>query len=323
MRSDAKVHLVCRDREVTADRTIELSRRALLRRGVGLFAWGSAVLAGQSRSAQATATRRNATRGANRASTSRASRQEALRQIPLRSLKEPLRGRVQKIVTDPTIYRRLPIQVIPCEPDLYLFLVRYPEVIVNMWQLMGVTKATIRRTGAYAYDAEDGAGTVSKVELVYGTRDQHLFLAEGFYEGPLVPRRVTGRCVLLLQSAYSQNQHQQSLVSNRLDVFLQLDRVGVELVAKTLHPLLGTTVDTNFVESTRFVGQVSQVAATNGPGVQRLASQLTKIEPQVRTKFLQIASAINQRAALRNMDETQQRVGQRLSDSAESASSRR
>ena len=82
-----------------------------------------------------------------------------MRQIPLRALKEPIRTRVQQVVTSPTIFRRLPVQVIPCDQELYLLLVRYPEIIVNMWQLMGVTRAVIRRTGAYAYDAEDGAGS--------------------------------------------------------------------------------------------------------------------------------------------------------------------
>jgi hypothetical protein len=253
----------------------------------------------------------------NRSNTSRATREQAVRQIPLRALKEPIRTRVQQVVTSPTIFRRLPIQVIPCDQELYLLLVRYPEIIVNMWQLMGVTNAMIRRTGAYAYDAQDGAGTVSRVELVYGTRDQHLFLAEGHYDGPMTPRRVTGRCVLLLTSGYAKGERQQTVISNRLDVFLQLDKVGVELVAKTLHPLLGKTVDTNFAESARFISQVSTVAETNGPGVQRLVSRLTKVQPEVRAQFAKITSSISQREALKRFGVPHDDATKRLSDRAE------
>lgn len=292
------------DYSLAANRLANLSRRSLLQWGAGLMA--SAVFAG--RTGPAGATR------ANRPSTSRAARQEAIRELPLRSLKEPLQSQIRQIVLDPTIYRRLPIEVIPCDPQLYLFLVRYPEVVVNMWQLMGVTQAVIKRTSAYAYDARDGAGTVSEVQLVYGTRDQHLFLAEGYYDGPLLPRRVTGRCALLLTSAYSDGEQQRSYISNRLDVFLQLDRVGVELVAKTLHPLLGRTIDTNFAESARFVGQVSFVAENNGPGVQRLASRLDNVQPQVRAKFARLASSINQRAALRQFETDSDDESQRVSD---------
>jgi len=315
MRSYAEQLLECSGQHESlggGERRMVLDRRRLLQ-------WSAGLLASTSFCTRLAAGRAEE---ATRASTSRASRQEAMRQLPLRSLKEPLRTRVQQIVTDPTIYRRLPIEVIACDPDLYLFLVRYPEVVVNMWQLMGVTKAVIRRSGAYAYDALDGAGTVSQVELVYGTRDQHLFLAEGYYEGPLLPRRVTGRCVLLLTSGYSQDLQERDYISNRLDVFLQLDKVGIEIVAKTLHPLMGRTVDTNFSQSARFISQVSRVAETNGPGVQRLVSQLTKVQPEVRTQFAKIASSVNQRATLDKMDLS--RAGQsgetrRLTDAIETA----
>jgi hypothetical protein len=250
----------------------------------------------------------------NRPSTSRVAREKAMREIPFASLQEPLRSKVQNIVSKPTIYRRMPIEVVPCDPELHVFLVRYPEIVVNMWQLMGVTKVTMKRTGLYAYDAQDGAGTVSQVELVYSTREKHLFLAEGYYEGPLLPRRVTGRCALLLQAAYSRNDAQLDYISNRLDVFVQLDNVGAELVAKTLHPLMGRTVDSNFAETIRFLGQVSHVAESNGSGMQRLVTRLTNVEPTVRTRFAQIATTLNQRAIMRSMADSPSDPAERVGD---------
>ncbi|MFW6168880.1 MAG: hypothetical protein ACODAD_00220 [Planctomycetota bacterium] len=275
-------------------RLTDINRRTLLQWGGGLLT--SVMLGSWSVPALGSKT--------NESSTSRASREEAIREIPLQSLEEPLQKRIKEVVLKPTLYRRLPVEVIPCEPELYLFLVRYPEVVVNMWQLMGVTEAVIKRTGPYVYEAQDGAGTVSEVQLVYGHRDQHVFLAEGHYEGPLLPRPITGRCVLLLTSAYSTDKQKRTYVSNRLDVFLQLDRVGVEVVAKTLHPLLGKTVDTNFSESARFVSQVSFVAKNNGPGVQHLVSRLDKVQPEVRARFARITSAINQHATLKQFETT-------------------
>ncbi len=284
------------------------SRRAFLQWSAGLVAWATF----------AERPRQGCAESPNRPSTTRASQDQAVHDMPINSLPEPIRAKIQQIVVKPTIYRRLPIEVIPCDPDLYVFLVRYPEVIVNMWQIMGVTKVVVKRTNAYAYDAQDGAGTVSQIELVYGTREKHLFMADGYYEGPLLPRRVTGRCVLLLNSAFSRDAQQRPFVSNRLDVFVQLDNVGAEIVAKTLHPLMGRTIDKNFSESARFVGQLSHVAETNGPGVQRLVSRLDRIDPGVRTQFAQITSAMNQRAALRNIgspaEESPQRISDRRSD---------
>jgi hypothetical protein len=241
-------------------------------------------------------------------------REEATREIPLANLQEPLRSRIHQVITRPTIYRRMPIEVVPCDPDLYVFLVRYPEVVVNMWQLMGITRVTIQRKAPYVYDAQDGAGTVSQVELVYGTRAKHLFLADGYYEGPLLPRRVTGRCVLLLRSDYRCDEGQHDHVTNQLDVFLQLDNTGAEIVARTLQPLLGRTADSNFVETVRFVSQVSHVAETNGPGVERLVTRLTNVEPSVRDRFSQLATTLHQRAVMRAIANSPDEPAARLGD---------
>ena len=103
-------------------------------------------------------------------------------------------------------------------------------------------------------------------------------------------------------------------VSNRLDAFVQLDNVGAELVAKTLHPLMGRTADSNFAETMKFVGQVCHVAETNGPGVERLTTRLEKVEPNVRARFAEIANTINQRAIMREMASGQAAPEDRLGE---------
>jgi hypothetical protein len=307
MRIDAMGLPVCEQQNDSVRRPVaecRCGRRAFLQWVAGLFAVGAHAYSPRVADANTP----------SRPNTTRTAREEAQREVPLTNLQEPLRSKIRQIVMQPTVYRWMPIEVVPCDPDLYVFLVRYPEIVVNMWQLMGVTKVTIQRTGPYAYDAKDGAGTVSQVELVYGTREKHLFLAEGYYDGPLLPRRVTGRCAVMLSSAYSLDQAHQDYISNRLDVFLQVDKVGAEIVAKTLHPLMGKTVDSNFSETIRFLSQVSHVAESNGPGVQRLVTRLTNVEPSVRDRFSQITTTLNQRAIMRAMSEAREEPAERLGE---------
>lgn len=219
--------------------------------------------------------------------------------IPFERLTPQTQERLWGVVDRPTIHRRLPGQVIHCDPDLYVFFLRNPEVVVNMWQLMGITSLSVRRTGAYSFDARDGIGTQAKVELIYGTPDTHIFLADGAYEGPLLKRRTPGRCVLVLKSDYAQDSRERTQVSNQLDAFLQLDQAGAEVVARTLQPLIGKTADHNFGETLTFVSRVSQAVEKNATGVQRLASRLTGVDPNVREKFVAVATAANHRAMLR------------------------
>ncbi len=81
---------------------------------------------------------------------------------------------------------------------------------------------------------------------------------------------------------------------------------------------MGRTADSNFAETIRFLSQVSHVAESNGPGVQRLVTRLTNVEPAVRTRFSEIATTLNQRAIMRSMAESQadpaERVGDRVNE---------
>ena len=238
--------------------------------------------------------------------------QESIRAIPFDELKEDVRGKLWDVVQNPTIYRRLPVKVIDCDPEMYLFLVRYPEIIVNIWELMDVTRVQVQRTGPFTFQASDGAGTVSTAELVYGTRTLHVVYAEGHYKGPLVKDLLKGRAVLLLHSGYTETD-QRTYVTNRLDLFLQLDHPAAEVVAKTLQPLIGKTIDHNFAESAGFLGKVSRVAETNGAGLQQLATRLESVQPDVRTKFSDVAAAVNHKAALRaSADQPEHDVAQLL-----------
>lgn len=232
-------------------------------------------------------------------STSRAARDDAIRSIPFDKLTDEMQARLSGVISNASIYRRLPVETIGCDPDMYLFLVRYPEVVINIWDLMGVTNVSAKRVGPYMLDAFDGVGTRSRVELVYGTHDTHILYGEGVYSGSLLARNVRGRSVLVLQSRYAQLSDGSVRITNQLDVFVELDHVGAELFARTLQPLIGKSADHNFVEITSFIGRISEAAETNGPGVQRMAANLQKVDPEVRQRFSELAATVYQRAALR------------------------
>lgn len=228
----------------------------------------------------------------SKATTSRSARDNAIKSFPYERLTPKARERITRVVSKPSMFRRMPTNVVRCEPDMYQFLVRHPEVIVNIWQLMGITKVSCKRVSPFTMDAADGVGTVTKVDLIYGDKDTHVIYCEGHYDGPLFRRPLTGRCVLLLKSKYSRTAEAEWQVTNRLDVFLQVDHIGVDVFARTLHPFLGKSADINFVESTKFLERISRTSESNGPGMQRLATRLDQVDDDVKTRFAEIASEV-------------------------------
>lgn len=227
-------------------------------------------------------------------------RQDAVAAIPFDRLDERARQQLISVVRQPTIFRRMPLTVVESDPELYLFLVRNPEVVVNMWQLMGVTKVQVQRTGEFTLDAADGAGTAGQIELIYGDRETHVYYSEGAYEGPLFRRLIRGRCVLLLKSEYRQTADRRVYVTSRLDMFLQLDNIGAELLVKTLQPLVGKTADQNFVETSKFVEQVTVAAETKPDKLQNVGERLSNVEPNTRAEFVSLTRQVAGRAAQRD-----------------------
>lgn len=222
-----------------------------------------------------------------------AAKRDALRAIPYDRLRPEVGRQIHAVVSQPTVYRRLPITSIDCDPDLFVFLIRNPEVVVNIWEVMGVTQIDLQRTDRYRFTAHDGMGTVSNVDLAYGTPNTHVYFGRGVYEGSLLKAKVFGQCVMLLRSAYFHGPDGRPKVRNVLDVFLKLDSAAVDLVARTCQPLFVKAADTNFVETASFLTKLSRTAELNPIGVVDLAGKLSDVQPQVRSEFADLARHVS------------------------------
>ena len=227
------------------------------------------------------------------------SQQEALAALPLDKMTPEAQAKLWPVLSNPSIYRRLPTEIITCDRDMYLTLIRNPEIIVSIWHLMDVTDLQLARTGPFMFDCDDKAGTTSQVELMYGTADTHVFYADTLYDGAMFARPVKGRVVLLLRSTYHVDDEGRPLVRNVMDAFIRIDHITAKLVARTLSPLVVRTADHNFVESFRFVGRVHESSEENGPGMRDLASRLKGVDADTKRRFADVATLVSQRAVAR------------------------
>ena len=229
-------------------------------------------------------------------STSSALRKKAVARIPYQQMAPAAARRVADVVDHSSLYRQLPITTIQADPDMYLFLLRYPETIIGTWQLMGISEMSATRTAAFRLKASDGAGTQTQAELVYGQPNLNIYYAEGEYEGPMLLRKVTGSCVIMIESQYHRGPDGTPQVTSCMNFFLKIDNLAASVIAKTIHPLVGTTADHNFVETLKFAEKLSETSGRNGPGVQRMANRIDSLSPEVRQRFQDMAGVVWQRA---------------------------
>ncbi len=229
---------------------------------------------------------------------SKSLRQQAIAGLPTARLTRQAQDRIFSIVNSPTIYRRLPSQAIDCDREMFLFLARNPEVMVGMWDLMGITKVKTKRIGPYQLDADDGNGTKCLIDLVYGDPNVHVYITEGSYDGMLTARPLKGKGVIILKSTYAEAADSRTTVTGTIDLFMQVESLGVDLIARTLSGMIGKSADYNFIESARFVGQISQASERNPPAMIDVANRMPQISDQTRKQFIGIISDLGTRSAI-------------------------
>lgn len=239
-------------------------------------------------------------------SSSRQNRTDAVAQIPFNELNKVAQQRLKSVVSNPSFYRRLPVSTIDADPDYFRFLVRKPEVVVSIWRLMGVTEMTTNRVGPYSVETDDGAGTISNLELVYGNNDLHIFYGTGSYEGPVLRRKLTGRCVIVVRSQSKPKQDGGFDHTSQLDVFLKVDNSTAALITRTIQPVVGSTADHNFVESLKFIERLNQTTRNNGPGVKAMARRLELTE-ETQQSYEKVIDKVFERAYQSSITSTQPR----------------
>lgn len=230
----------------------------------------------------------------------REAKMQAIQAVPLKQMSNQTAQALRDVLDNPSFYRRMPTQSIQCDPELFNFLVRKPEIMVNTWDLMGITKVTAKRTGPFTFLANDGVGTRCKCDLVYGDNNIHVYYGSGDYDGTMTPRSVKGRAVCILRSdsqVYPQG-HSGHIVRGTMDVFLKLDNLGADLLTRTFGPLVAKTADHNFAETAQFVSQLSQVCSTNPSAALALAGQLNDVDDTVKQEFIALATRIGDAKAV-------------------------
>ncbi|GAB5406048.1 MAG: hypothetical protein Aurels2KO_42790 [Aureliella sp.] len=223
---------------------------------------------------------------------SREARAQAVRTIPLSRFSPRTQKALSEVVNNPSFFRRMPTQEIQCDPQMLQFLVRRPEVLVNIWELMGITQVSAKRTAQNSFRADDGVGTQCQCDLVFSNDRMHIYYGNGDYSGSMTPRRVKGRCVCVLHTKDYTDRKGEPVVAGTMDVFLKLDNFGADILTRTLGPFVGKTADYNFAETAKFVGQISQLCTNSPAAAQGLAMRLTNVDDSVRREFAGIAAKI-------------------------------
>ncbi|MFO0789032.1 MAG: hypothetical protein U0805_06205 [Pirellulales bacterium] len=254
-----------------------------------------------------TMTRPEAATGSNDsdATSSRAARDEAVRLIPWKQMSPANRSQAQSIINDASIYRRLPTRIIDCDPDLFTFLLQHPEVVIDVWHVMGISQVALNKSPDGLYRGTDGAGTNGTVRYLFSNwgpsaQNTAVVFAEGAYTGPPFITPLRAQTIMLVRSSAIQETNGRHYVTVHIDSFVRVEQLGVEIVAKTVQPWINKSADQNVIETLTFVSNFSRTAERNPQGMQRLANRLNAVDEPTRGQLISLCFRTAERYSQRD-----------------------
>lgn len=236
------------------------------------------------------------------ATTSAEARAEAIQAISLKRIDPRYRAQVEAVLQDSSIFRRLPTQVVDCQPAMFTFMAQNPEVLVQIWRELGITKVELERIDGNTFRMADAAGTTGKLTIVEqvcepNAQNRFVMLADGGYEGKPFVKPVKAQCVILLRSGSVVEHDGRTYVAARLDSFIHIDRASLEVFAKVVQPLVGRIADRNFSDTVNFVGGFSQAAESQPARIKHLAESLENVSVGRQRELVKIAYDCHEQAA--------------------------
>lgn len=197
-----------------------------------------------------------------------------VKRLPYHKFSKEHRRQVDEILEDISLFRQLPTYELDVHHDAYRYFTDHPDVAVSIWRVMQISKFEMYQTGRNNYEADAGDGTIGTIDVLYRSPTQNVILCEGQYKTPLLPKPITAKAIIHLESEYREGKAGQPVVRHRASLFVSLPSQTVEAAATLISPLSNLIIDRNFHDISVFIHMMS-IAMRHQPGwVERTARQM-------------------------------------------------
>ncbi len=221
---------------------------------------------------------------------SAASRKKAVADIPVDRIAADFRPKVDEVLKNVSLFRRMPTLSFASDPDIYHFFITHPDVAVSIWRVMEISSFEMWQVGATSYEADSHDGSVGTIEVLHSSPERHLVLCEGSFKSPILPKPIKARALLHLQPTFRKGDDGQTVVTHTIDLFVSFPSQPVDITAKLISPVSHAMADRNFREVSTWCAMMN-VAICQQPGwVEQLAQKMEGVLEVRRNQFLKLAA---------------------------------
>jgi len=214
---------------------------------------------------------------------------QARNSIPLNAMTPQNRQRAQVIIKERSQFRRLPSLQYTIDEPMFRYLLKHPDVAVSTWRVMGISRFEMWQTGENEFEAQAIDGSEGLADILYQDNNQMVFICQGRYHNPLLPRAMEAAALIWFRAVYKQNPDGSQTVTQKADVFVRFPSSGVSAIAKVLTPVLHTLMDRNLFEISLYGSMMSRAVREEPDWVIQVAQQMEGVLPQRKNELIEVA----------------------------------
>ncbi len=223
-------------------------------------------------------------------SSSYAVRKQAISELQAAELSAEATTKVNRILNNLAMFRRLPTLTFEADPDVYNYFLRNPDVTVATWRAMEISKFQLTNLGAGCYNADAGDGSVGRIEILRQTPTETVIHCDGAFKSPLLPKPITARSVMRLQTSFTKDADGRIVATHSGDVFVEFPSQAVETVARVISPVSHSIADRNFKQISLYVHLMTQAMAKHPGWIETIGNKLDGVTGAQRQQFLEVSA---------------------------------
>jgi hypothetical protein len=208
--------------------------------------------------------------------------------VPLDQIAAERRDAVAEVIREHTFHRQGETDTFPCPASLYLGLLNEPHVTVALWKDLSDSPVQLQKTGADRYEGTDGAGSTATWEFVLRSPRLHVLLAYFNYVSPHGNAKVDARIVLVVNTSYFRDSHNESSIQHSVDAYVKIDSKGWRTVGRTMRPVVERVLEEQVKEAGFFISLMSRLVQAFPNWASSVVSSHPGVDPTTKQRFCTI-----------------------------------
>jgi hypothetical protein len=199
--------------------------------------------------------------------------------LPLDELPLPVRERVRQVVQLPTLAAHAPVEIFPCQPELYSWLLDHHDRTALAWRRLGTRCVEITARGNGRFGWTDGQGSEVTWGEVHCGKRMRIWYAEGMVRvGVLLPA-VPVRAVVVLRHAETRDERDRPVMAQQLSLFVHTDSKAAALAKRLFGASLPRMADQYVAQMELFFSALASYLQRHPEQVEPLLADAVQLPP--------------------------------------------